>query len=81
MKKWATGDDGSKAKVNGDAFVDDGSKTKVEFKTKGPKKYLNLTDDVFHIVEFYAPWYVSYTLCSCLSLSIQLTSNGNRNHV
>ena len=58
LKKWATRDDGSKAKVGGDAFVDDGSKTEVEFKKKGPKKYLNLTDDVFHVVEFYAPWYV-----------------------
>ena len=34
---------------------DDGSKTKVEFK-KGPTKYLNLTDDAAHVVEFYAPW-------------------------
>jgi hypothetical protein len=82
LKKWATGDDGLKATVDGDAFVDDGSKTKVEFKKKGPKKYLNLTDDVFHVVEFYAPWYVSYTLCSRLSLCFHTTtSNGNRNHV
>lgn len=35
---------------------DDGSKTQVEFK-KGPTKYLNLTDDAAHVVEFYAPWY------------------------
>lgn len=34
---------------------DDGSKTKVEFK-KGPTKYLNLSDDTAHVVEFYAPW-------------------------
>jgi hypothetical protein len=81
LKKWATGDDGSKAKVDGDAFVDDGSKTKVEFKKKGPKKYLNLTDDVFHVVEFYAPWYVPIPCVPVfLYVSIQLTSNGNRNH-
>ena len=35
---------------------DDGSKTQVEFK-KGPTKYLSLTDDAAHVVEFYAPWY------------------------
>jgi len=34
---------------------DNGSKTKVEFK-RGPTKYLNLTDDDAHVVEFYAPW-------------------------
>jgi len=34
---------------------DTGSRTKVEFK-KGPTKYLNLTDNAAHVVEFYAPW-------------------------
>ena len=34
---------------------DTGGRTKVEFK-KGPTKYLNLTDDAAHVVEFYAPW-------------------------
>ncbi len=34
---------------------DDGAKTKVEFK-RGPTKYLNLSDDAAHVVEFYAPW-------------------------
>ncbi len=67
LKKWVTRDDGSKAKVDGDALYD-GSKTKVEFKRRGPKKYLNLTDDVFHVVEFYAPWYVFYISCTRLSL-------------
>lgn len=38
------------------APLDDGSKTKVEFKG-GPTKYLNLSDDIAHVVEFYAPWY------------------------
>jgi hypothetical protein len=37
---------------------DDGSKTKVEFE-KGPTKYLKLSDDAAHVVEFYAPWYES----------------------
>lgn len=32
-----------------------GSRTTVEFK-KGPTRYLNLTDDAAHVVEFYAPW-------------------------
>lgn len=37
---------------------DDGSKTRVEFK-KGATKYLTLSDDAAHVVEFYAPWYDS----------------------
>lgn len=32
------------------------TKTTVEFHKHGPLKYLNLTSDVAHVVEFYAPW-------------------------
>lgn len=32
------------------------TKTTVEFHKHGPLKYLNLTSDTAHVVEFYAPW-------------------------
>jgi hypothetical protein len=51
LKKWVTRDDGSKKVIN-ESAVDDGSKTNV----KGSIKYLNLTDEVAHVVEFYASW-------------------------
>jgi hypothetical protein len=54
LKKWVTRDDGSRKMVNGSA-IDDGSNATVEIK-KGSIKYLNLTDDVAHVVEFYASW-------------------------
>jgi hypothetical protein len=51
LKKWVTRDDGSKKMVN-ESAVEDVSKAKVQ----GSIKYLNLTDDVAHVVEFYASW-------------------------
>jgi thiol-disulfide isomerase/thioredoxin len=38
------------------AGADTTTKTTVEFTKHGPLKYLNLTSDVAHVVEFYAPW-------------------------
>ena len=38
------------------AAAADTTKTTVEFHKHGPLKYLNLTSDTAHIVEFYAPW-------------------------
>lgn len=35
---------------------DDGSKTKVEMRKSNSNHYLNLSNDVAHVVEFYAPW-------------------------
>jgi thiol-disulfide isomerase/thioredoxin len=35
---------------------DDGSKTKVEMRKSNTNHYLNLSNDVAHVVEFYAPW-------------------------
>ena len=55
---------------------DDGGKTQVVFNQRGPTRYLNLTDDAAHVVEFYAPWYVTYFhLCIIdftLSISMQM---------
>ena len=39
---------------------DDGGKTQVVFNKRGPTRYLNLTDDAAHVVEFYAPWYETF---------------------
>jgi thiol-disulfide isomerase/thioredoxin len=36
--------------------AEDTTKTTVEFTKHGPLKYLNLTSDTAHVVEFYAPW-------------------------
>lgn len=38
------------------AAAADTTKTTVEFHKHGPLKYLNLTSDTAHVVEFYAPW-------------------------
>jgi thiol-disulfide isomerase/thioredoxin len=38
------------------AAADTTTKTSVEFHKHGPLKYLNLTSDTAHVVEFYAPW-------------------------
>lgn len=35
---------------------DDGSKTKVVMRQSNTNHYLNLSNDVAHVVEFYAPW-------------------------
>ena len=35
---------------------DDGSKTKVDMRKSNTDHYLNLSNDVAHVVEFYAPW-------------------------
>ncbi len=35
---------------------DDGSKTKVEMRKSNSNHFLNLSNDVAHVVEFYAPW-------------------------
>ncbi len=35
---------------------DDGSKTKVEMRKSNSNHFLNLSSDVAHVVEFYAPW-------------------------
>mmetsp|Transcript_14891 Transcript_14891/g.24400 ORF Transcript_14891/g.24400 Transcript_14891/m.24400 type:complete len:803 (+) Transcript_14891:59-2467(+) len=45
-----------KATLKDQKHHDDGSKTKVEMRKSNTNHYLNLSNDVAHVVEFYAPW-------------------------
>lgn len=50
---------------------DDGGKTQVVFNKRGPTRYLNLTDDAAHVVEFYAPWYESFVYLCIIDHTMQ----------